>query len=401
MGIFRDKKSGFVDQIRCDEQSYLIWKWRPYGYEKGNNRENAIRWGSSLRVKDGEVAVFVYNQSDGINQDFIEGPFDKIIETKNFPILTSIVGLAYAGGTPFQAEVYFINLAKVIQVPFAVPYFDIFDSRFVDFGVPTAVRGNISFNIDDYKEFIKLHRLSDFNLDDFQNQIKATVARCVKDVVINIPIEKNIPVVQIEREIGQINEIVERELKGRLFVKFGVNVSALDISAVEIDKNSDGYKQLKAVTQDIASVKMQAQTDVDIKNLHDMQRINIENMEESLRIQREKVQYAQHIQTLNSSEMMNGMLNEGNTSQQLGAIHSSMSSSCYHIVVNGQSSGPYDIDSLCQLIKARKITKDTLIWKQGMVDWDKADNVQELMELFGDIPPALSGNTPPPIPTIK
>lgn len=401
MGIFRDKKSGFVDQIRCDEQSYLIWKWRPYGYEKGNNRENAIRWGSSLRVKDGEVAVFVYNQSDGINQDFIEGPFDKIIETKNFPILTSIVGLAYAGGTPFQAEVYFINLAKVIQVPFAVPYFDIFDSRFVDFGVPTAVRGNISFNIDDYKEFIKLHRLSDFNLDDFQNQIKATVARCVKDVVINIPIEKNIPVVQIEREIGQINEIVERELKGRLFVKFGVNVSALDISAVEIDKNSDGYKQLKAVTQDITSVKMQAQTDVDIKNLHDMQRINIENMEESLRIQREKVQYAQHIQTLNSSEMMNGMLNEGNTSQQLGAIHSSMSSSCYHIVVNGQSSGPYDIDSLCQLIKARKITKDTLIWKQGMVDWDKADNVQELMELFGDIPPALSGNTPPPIPTIK
>ena len=327
MGIFRDKKSGFVDQIRCDEQSYLIWKWRPYGYEKGNNRENAIRWGSSLRVKDGEVAVFVYNQSDGINQDFIEGPFDKIIETKNFPILTSIVGLAYAGGTPFQAEVYFINLAKVIQVPFAVPYFDIFDSRFVDFGVPTAVRGNISFNIDDYKEFIKLHRLSDFNLDDFQNQIKATVARCVKDVVINIPIEKNIPVVQIEREIGQINEIVERELKGRLFVKFGVNVSALDISAVEIDKNSDGYKQLKAVTQDITSVKMQAQTDVDIKNLHDMQRINIENMEESLRIQREKVQYAQHIQTLNSSEMMNGMLNEGNTSQQLGAIHSSMSSS--------------------------------------------------------------------------
>lgn len=40
-----------------------------------NNRENAIRWGSSLRVKDGEVAVFVYKQKDGTMQDFIVGPF--------------------------------------------------------------------------------------------------------------------------------------------------------------------------------------------------------------------------------------------------------------------------------------------------------------------------------------
>lgn len=54
---------GIMDEIRCDEPSYLIWKWRPSGSELGeNNRENAIRFGSSLRVKDGEVAVFVYNQ---------------------------------------------------------------------------------------------------------------------------------------------------------------------------------------------------------------------------------------------------------------------------------------------------------------------------------------------------
>ena len=111
MGLFSKKLSGggFMDVIRCDEPSYLIWKWHPEGTEIGNNmRENAIRWGSSLRVKDGEVAVFVYNQKNGIMQDFVEGPFDDIIKTENFPILASIIGLAYQGGTPFQAEVYFI-----------------------------------------------------------------------------------------------------------------------------------------------------------------------------------------------------------------------------------------------------------------------------------------------------
>lgn len=104
MGLFdRNKKTGgFMDEIRCDEPSYLIWKWHPSGVQVGaGNRENAIRWGSSLRVKDGEVAVFVYKQQNGTMQDFIVGPFDQTIKTANFPVLASIVGLAYEGGTPF------------------------------------------------------------------------------------------------------------------------------------------------------------------------------------------------------------------------------------------------------------------------------------------------------------
>ncbi len=173
-----NRTGGFMDESRCDEPSYLIWKWHPSGSQLGeNNRENALRWGSSLRVKDGELAVFVYKQKDGTMQDFIVGPFDQTIITANFPILASIVGLAYEGGTPFQAEVYFINLAQIIQTKFAVPFFDVYAPRFTDFGVPLAVRGTISFKISDYREFIKLHRLSTFNLDDFQAQIRDTVSR--------------------------------------------------------------------------------------------------------------------------------------------------------------------------------------------------------------------------------
>ena len=48
-------------------------------------KENAIRYGSSLRVKDGEVAVFIYKQNNGTMQDFIEGPFDETIKTANLP----------------------------------------------------------------------------------------------------------------------------------------------------------------------------------------------------------------------------------------------------------------------------------------------------------------------------
>lgn len=289
---------GFTDEIRCDEPSYLIWKWCPAGSQQGNNkRENAIRWGSSLRVKDGEVAIFVYNQPDGTKQDYIVGPFDQTIKTANFPILASIVGFAYDGGTPFQAEVYFINLARIIQVRFGVPFFDVYDPRFVDFGVPVAVRGTISFKIDDYREFIKLHRLSNFNLEDFQKQIRDAIIRYVKDTVANASSVNNIPLVQIESKTAQINDVIEYDIGVRLKENFGVAVSGVDIGVIELDKSSDGYTQLMAVTKELTAATVEAQTAANIKNIHDKQRIESEDYQETLRVQREEGQYSQRKQT--------------------------------------------------------------------------------------------------------
>lgn len=293
MGLFSKNKGGLLDTIRCDEPSYLIWEWHPSGSKaRNNNRENAIRWGSSLRVKDGEVAVFVYKQKDGAMQDFIEGPFDQMIKTANLPVLSSIIGLAYDGGTPFQAEVYFINLARIIQVKFGVPFFDVYDPRFEDFGVPVAVRGTISFRIEDYREFIKLHRLSSFNLEDFQKQIRDAVNRYVKDCVANAPAAHNIPLVQIESKTAQINDVIEYDLSERLSENFGVIVSGIDIGTIEIDKSSEGYRQLMSVTKDVTTATVKAETAAKVKDIADRQRIEVEHYGESLRIQREEAQYA-------------------------------------------------------------------------------------------------------------
>ena len=297
MGLF-NKNTGLMDVIRCDEESYLIWKWHPKGSETNTtNRENSIRWGSSLRVKDGEVAVFVYKQKDGTVQDYIVGPFDQSINTSNLPILTSLLGLAYEGNSPFQAELYFINLAQIIQNKFAVPFFDVYDPRFADFGVPVSVRGNLNFKITDYKNFIKLHRLIDFNVDDFQNQIKDAVSRYVKNTVVTLPVKENIPLVQIESKITDINESLENDLKLRLKENFGVDVTSVDVSTIEIDKTSEGYKELMQVTKNITSQTIQAENEAKLKNIADKQRIEIENYEENLRINREEGQYAVHKQT--------------------------------------------------------------------------------------------------------
>ena len=234
-----------MDQIRCDEPNYLIWKWHPTGSQGGDTkRETAIRWGSSLRVREGSAAAFVYTDKDGSPQDFIEGPFDEILKTSNLPVIASIIGTAYDGGTPFQAEVYFINLAQVIQVKFAVPFFDVYDPRFLDFGVPTAARGTITFKITDYHEFIKLHRLDGFTLDDFRKQVRDAITRYVKDAIANAPSAYNVPLIQLERKITDINDAITPKITERLLEKFGVTVTGVDLAAIEFDKSSAGYKSL-------------------------------------------------------------------------------------------------------------------------------------------------------------
>lgn len=288
-----------MDQIRCDQKDYLIWKWRPANNAR---RENAIRWGSSLRVREGSVAVFVYRPRGGeLIQEYIEGPFDKTLETSNLPIIANLVALAYGGGTPFQAEVYFINLAKVLQSKFAVRYFDVFDSRYPEFGIPVAVRGTITYCIADYRRFIKLHHLDEFDAADLQKQIKDHVARKVKSIVADVATTQQLPIQQLENKTDNISQLAIETLSEKLNALFGVELSSVDVSAIDIDKDSEAFNQLMAVTRDITAATARAKAEADIKTIHDAQQIKMQNLAEQLRIEREESQYSIHKQTQSSN----------------------------------------------------------------------------------------------------
>lgn len=536
MGLFsnilgKGSSGGLMNVIRCDEPEYLVWKWRPAGQDANTtSRENAIRYGSTLSVKDGEVAVFVYRATGGGTggQDFIEGPYQDTIKTANFPVLAGLVGMAFGGESPFQAEVYFINLQGNNQIRFAVPYFDVTDPRNMDLPVPVAVRGSITFNLTDYRAFIKLNRLVNFDLEQFKKQIKDALIKYVKGVVANIPTKNGIPLVKLESQVLEVNDIIQQYLAQRFENDFGVNLKALDISAIDVDKDTEAYRTLKSITQDISvrQTKQQAdiafrtneaQADVNIKNMHDTQRINATNMAETLRIQREQMDAAQTMMTkekqralqaqtemnkmaqevqiqetqhamrsqtdaianawnaqteeaqrsgrmrtqtaypqanildkqtqmmgmasqalgngagsinmggggpnMNPGAMMAGMAMGGAVGQQMagmmnqmggmmqGAMQNGMntpppmpSANQYHVAVNGQQYGPYDVPTMQQMAQAGQINGQSLVWTQGMPGWAAAQTVPELAAIFappaGSMPPPIPGGMPPMPPTL-
>ena len=62
----------------------------------------------------------------------------------------------------------------------------------------------------------------------------------------------------------------------------------------------------------------------------------------------------------------------------------------YHIAVNGQATGPFDLAVLAQMMSVGQFTADSLVWKSGMEQWRKAGEVDELKSLFPAMPPIPS-----------
>ncbi len=466
MGLFsnifgKGDSGGVMNVIRCDEPEYLVWKWRPNGQEvNSTSRENAIRYGSTLVVKPGEVAVFQYRAPGGGagGMDFIEGPYQDTIKTANFPVLANLMGMAFGGDSPFQAEVYFMNLQGNNQLKFGVPYFEVVDPRNIDLPVPVAVRGTLTFNLTDYKAFINLNRLQNFDLEQLTKQIQDCLRGTVKQVVSTIPTQYGIPLVNIGTQLFQVRDIIKQYLSERFAGDFGINLKALDISAIELDKDTQAYRTLKAITQDISvsQVKQQAdiaartnemQANLAMKNLQDTQRINTEHMEETLRIQREEGQRSGRMRTqtaypqanildkqvqmmglaaqgmqgasvnmgngggmgMNPGAAMMGMAVGGAMGGQMAGMMNQMGqqmqntmntpppmpTSSYHVAVNGQQYGPFDMTQLQQMAQQGQLTPDTMVWTQGMPSWAPAKTVSDLSGLF--MPPAMGG-TPPPMP---
>jgi hypothetical protein len=292
------------------------------------------------------------------------------------------------------------------------------------------VRGSITFYLSDIANFIKLNRIQSFSLQDFSNQIKEFCVRKIKSVVTNMPLESNIPVMQIERKIDEVSEIIKSKLSSAIEDDFGVNLKRLDVSSIELDQDHDHYQQLRRITIDQTSKKIEATTDIEIENMTEMARIQRKDFEmgvegknfavhqlnqqtDVLKTAAENLGQMSNMNLgdgggLNPTGMMFGMGMGGAMAQQVSGMMNNMQNSnighqnastpppiapvLYHIALNGQQTGPYTLEQLKQLATSGQFTPQYHVWKSGMSNWELASSVGDLNALFHSFPP----HPPPP-----
>jgi hypothetical protein len=65
------------------------------------------------------------------------------------------------------------------------------------------------------------------------------------------------------------------------------------------------------------------------------------------------------------------------------------SAASFFLGVGTSQAGPFDMTTLAAKVRDGSLTRETLVWKQGMAEWTKAEKIAELEGLFAAAPPPL------------
>ena len=87
------------------------------------------------------------------------------------------------------------------------------------------------------------------------------------------------------------------------------------------------------------------------------------------------------------ADTMNSAMSGVNPNAQPAAVPPPIPTISYYVAINGQAQGAFPLEVLKQMQQNGQLTKETLVWKQGMANWEKSGNVEDLQELFVDVPP--------------
>ena len=134
MAIFEKLRAELIDIIEWidDSQHSLVWRFPRY--------RNQIKYAAQLIVRPGQSAVFVHQ---GRVAD-VFGPGQYRLETKNLPLLSTLMGWHHGFDSPFKSEIYFVSTRQLTDLKWGtanpVPLRD------ADFG-PVRVRAFGTFTL--------------------------------------------------------------------------------------------------------------------------------------------------------------------------------------------------------------------------------------------------------------
>ena len=142
-------------------------------YREPQGGSGDFRFGSQVIVQESQAAVFV---RQGQALDAL-GPGAHTLSTGNLPILTGLLGLATGGRTPFTADLYFVNLKDLPQVPWGTNPPIVLETPGRGMGVVLLItHGVIDIGIEEPVRFVKQYGIGKpiLRLGDIRDRIEAT-----------------------------------------------------------------------------------------------------------------------------------------------------------------------------------------------------------------------------------
>lgn len=362
-----------IDVVKCPLLDYELCRKFP---------SEDLRIGTQLVVYPSQVAFFV--KGGQIYDSFEAGTYT--LTSANIPLLNKIINLPFGGKSPFQAEVWFINLTSKLDMKWGTPSPIQLEDPKYNIIIPVRAFGQYGLKVSNPELFLKtlIGNMSSFSADKVDSYFKGKLLSQLSVAIANKMAKDNISVLEINTHLMDMSEYCN-EVINEHFERYGLQLQEFSIVSINIPQDDPSIIKLKEAKDLAARLKITGR--------------DVYQMERSFDV----LEGAANNQGTGGQMIGAGMgLGVGaSIGGQMGAMAGNMVNTnpntppmppqqTYFIYINGQQIGGQTIPMMQQYIMQGTVTRDTLVWTQGMPNWIPASQLPELANMF---------MTPPPMPT--
>lgn len=350
-----------------------------------------LRLGTQLVVKPGQSAFFV---KGGVICDEIDSG-TVTLQSANIPLLTRLLSLPFGGRTPFQAEVWFVNRITKLNANWGTPKpIQLEDPRY-GIIVPVRAFGQFGFRVADARKFLEtlVGTAKVFTSGQVTDYFKGGLISAVNIAVGKALSAQNISITQIASYMDQIAAFCQ-EQAGAVFEQFGLELVNFFFHSINVPEDDPSLASLKGVKEQLARMNVLGR--------------DIYQFDRSMDV----LGAAAANQGVGGSIVQSGlglgvgMVVGSHVGQQAGQMVTQIGGSTsgpppvptapaaeLYVHHNQQQVGPITLQMFEQMVRAGVFAASSLVWRQGMSDWQPASMIPELAGLF-----TTTRQGPPPVP---
>ena len=367
MGLLDKLKGEFIDVIEWtdDSPNTLVYRF--------SRHNNEIKNGAELTVREGQAAVFI---DEGQLAD-VFGPGMYPLETANLPILSTLKGWKHGFESPFKAEVYFVNTRQFTDQKWGTK--NPITMRDPEFG-PVRVRafGSYAIRVSDPGKFLKEIVGTDghFTTEEVTDQIRNVLVSRFSDAMAS----SGIAVLDMAANYDELGEKLDERVKGDM-EQYGIELRTLLVENISLPP---------AVEE-----ALDKRTSMGV--IGDMRQYTAYQTAEAI---------GDAAKNPGTGGMAAAGMGAGLGFAMAGQIGQAMNQPPaapgqapgppplpqgpkYFAAVDGKQAGPFDMAGLKQQIESGSVTRETLVWTEGMAEWTAAGDVEVVAKLFAAAPPPL------------
>lgn len=352
-----------------------------------------LRLGTQLVVKTSQHAFFI--KGGQVLDEFKEGTYT--LKSGNIPLLHKVINIPFGGDSPFQAEVWYINMISKLDNKWGTPTPIQLEDPKYNIIVPVRAFGQFGMSIENPKLFLQtlVGNMKQFSTEKVVEYFQGKVISSITSAIGKKMVLEGISVLQIHVLLDDLSEYCKEKIQQEFF-NYGIKVENFYLMSINVPESDPSVIKLKEA-KDLA-----AKVNIAGKDVYQMDR-SFNVMDTAAQNEGTMggtmgagmgigLGFGMGNQMGNMAGNMNVGQNQQSQNPQTPPPPPNQNVQ-YYVLINNQQNGPHSIDSIKLLISQGQVNKDTLVWKEGMAEWGNIVEQNDLKLLFGAVPPP-----PPPTP---